>query len=228
MSLQHVLRPLIVLATIAGASDDPGLLLGLGVLTGFSPSLEAQNNVEPHLPHHGRESSWGGTVSAGWRTPHWRLGATAGLDRFVTTADKIETERIGSNLVQVIVQEDVPVELLDRFSLVGEAGLSVPVVPTFSLVAIASLGRNWIDPGPYWASPLPGSITERNPGWLGGLQGGIEWASGMVAFQTTLGWEHFTYDLTGFDGRGGPQADDRFVFGFRIGPLFPFPPADGP
>lgn len=228
MSHHHVLRPLLALATIACASDDPGLLLGLGLQTGFSPSLEAQTTVEPHLPHSGRESSWGGTLSAGWRTAHWRLGATAGLDRFHTTADEVETRTVGSTTTLVTLQKDVPVVLLDRFSLVGEAGLSVPFAPLFSAVAIASLGRNWISPGAYWAPPQPGSVTEKNPGWQGGLQGGVEMTSGLVAFQTTLGWERFSYDLTGSDGRGGPQSDDRFVFGFRIGPLFRFPSADGP
>jgi hypothetical protein len=224
---RHVL-PLLALASLVGASDDPGLLLGLGVQTGFSSSLEAQTTVVPHLPHPGRESSWGGSLSAGWRTPFWRLGATAGLDRFNTTADEVEARNLGSSLTLVTLQEDVPTVLLDRFSLVGEAGVSYPFAPLFSVVAIASLGRNWISPGAYWAPPQPGSVTEHNPGWLGGLQGGIEMVSGLVAFQTTLGWEHFTYSLTGSDGRGGPQSDDRFVFGFRIGPLFRFPSADGP
>lgn len=227
-ALSRPILPLLLLASFVGASDDPGLLLGLGMQTGFSPSLEAQTTVEPHQPNPGRESSWGGTLSAGWRTAFWRLGATAGLDRFHTTADEVEARNMGSNLTLVTLQEDVPTVLLDRFSLLGEAGVSVPFAPLFSVVAIASLGRNWISPGAYWAPPQPGNVTEDNPGWLGGLQGGIEMTSGLVAFQTTLGWEHFTYSLTGSDGRGGPQSDDRFVFGFRIGPLLRFERSESP
>lgn len=197
-----------------------GVLIEAGMQFGGSSSLQGMR-IQSHLPNPGRESSLGGSFAMGWRETYWRFGGTAAYDAFHTTADQILLSTSTMLGREELVQKGVDVSLLSRISVLGETELAIPFFKMFAVTLGAGLGRHWILPGEYWTS-----VSEHNspPGWIGSVLLGLEATPEKGNTQLRLGWERFSYRMSGKDGIRHDLMDDRFVFSMRAGFTVLFPP----
>lgn len=197
-----------------------GILIEGGMQFGGSSALQGMQ-IQSHLPNPGRESSLGGSLAMGWRETYWRFGGSAAYDAFHTTADQVLLSTSTMARREEIVQKSADVSLLSRVSVLGETEFAMPFFKMFAVTLGAGLGRHWILPGEYWTS-----VSEHNspPGWIGNVLLGLEATPEMANTQLRLGWERFSYRMSGKDGVRHDLMDDRFVFSMRAGFTILFPP----